>query len=276
MQTHDYTRRDFIKAVGLGATTVLAMPADRPKAKTKAATAKSKKPNVLFLFTDDQREDTVSALGNPYIKTPNLDKLVKSAFVFRNAYCMGGFSAGVCLPSRMMTLRGRAWFSVRDLPKDAPNFPKSMNEAGYVSYHHGKRGNTARNVHPFFTHTHYLNDGTVRRSGHPGRVVADDAIKFLRQHKKDRPFFMYLAFATPHDPRVATEEYIAKYDVERLPLPANFKPFHPFDNGELVIRDERLAPWPRTEAIIRKHLRDYYAVITYLDEQVGRIIETDG
>jgi len=267
------SRRDFLRNVGLGAAAVTLSTRGLFAGQPAAGKAR-KKPNVLFLFTDDQREDTITALGNPHIKTPNLDRLVKSGVVFRNAYCMGGFSGAVCLPSRMMMLRGRSWFSVRGLPKGFSNFPKSLNEAGYVSYHHGKRGNTDRAVHTCFTHSHYLNDGAVRRSGHPGEVVANDAIQFLRAHKKDRPFFMYLAFACPHDPRIATKEYLGKYDVAKVPLPPNFMPFHPFNNGELVIRDERLAPWPRTPAVIRKHLRDYYAVITCLDGQIGRIIET--
>jgi arylsulfatase A-like enzyme len=249
----------------------------RPKALRKINAgpthAKPRRPNVLFLFTDDQRQDTISALGNPHIETPNLDKLVESGFVFRNAYCMGGFSAAVCLPSRMMTLRGRAWFSVRNMPKDAPNFVTSMNEAGYLSYHHGKRGNTDKEVHKRFAQSHYLRDHDIRRSGRPGKIAADDAIKFLHQRDKDRPFFMYLAFATPHDPRIATRKYLNMYHSDKIPIPPNFKPFHPFDNGELLIRDEKLAPWPRTEAVIRQHLRDYYAVITALDEQIGRIVQ---
>jgi len=265
------TRRIFLKALGAGTASV-ATPYFLPRALGRTTPPK-KKPNVLFLFTDDQREDTIHALGNPCIQTPNLDKLVESGVVFRNAYCMGGFSGAVCLPSRMMLLRGRSWFSVRELPKDAPNFPKCMNEAGYVTYHHGKRGNTDRYVHTFFKYSHYLKEDAVRRSGHPGEAIANKAIEFLHNREKDKPFFMYLAFGTPHDPRIAPKEYLDRYDINKIPVPPNFLPFHPFDNGELLIRDERLAPWPRTEAVIRKHLRDYYAVITYLDEQIGRIIE---
>ena len=267
------SRRYFLKTIGLGVTTALGVSIGQRWLRAQPTAARSKKPNVLFLFTDDQREDTIGALGNPHIQTPNLDKLVRAGFVFNNAYCMGGFSGAVCLPSRMMTLRGRSWFSVRNMPKDAPNFPKSMNEAGCISYHHGKKGNTDREAHKSFTYSYYLDDGAVRRSGHPGEVVANDAIEFLRGRDTDKPFFMYLAFATPHDPRIATKEYLDRYEIEKIPIPPNFKPFHPFDNGELIIRDERLAPWPRTEAVIREHLRDYYAVITCLDEQIGRIIE---
>jgi arylsulfatase A-like enzyme len=85
---------------------------------------------------------------------------------------------------------------------------------------------------------------------------------------------MYLAGASPHDPRVAPKEYLDRYDLNRIPLPRDFAPFHPFDNGNLLGRDERLAPWPRTEAEILRHLRDDYAVVTYQDEQIGRIFRT--
>jgi arylsulfatase A-like enzyme len=228
---------------------------------------------VLFLFTDDQREDTIGALGNPHIKTPNLDRLAREGVVFTNAYCMGGFSGAVCLPSRMMLLRGRSWFSVRSLPPDFPNLPKSVNEAGYETYHLGKRGNTDTLVHRSFTHSHYLSDDADRKSGFPCKQLADDAIAFLKTRDKSKPFFMCLAPANPHDPRIADRKYMDQYDVGKMPLPPNFKPFHPFNNGELLIRDEKLAPWPRTEAEIRRHLRDYYAVVTGMDEQIGRLFD---
>ncbi len=262
-------RREALKMLGVGAA-AMALPRG-----SAAMTTPKKRPNVLFLFTDDQREDTVAALGNPHIITPNLDGLVKEGFAFTNAYCMGGNSAAVCLPSRKMTLRGRSWFSVDTVPPNGPCFPATMNEAGYVTYHHGKRGNVDKWAHGFFDQSHYLNDGVDRTSGYPGKPVADDAIAFLREHKKNdsgKPFFMYLAFGNPHDPRVAAKEYMDLYDPEKIPLPPNFLPFHPFNNGEMKIRDERLAPWPRTPEVIRKHLRDYYAVVTALDAQIGRIL----
>jgi len=263
------SRRSFLKAAGLGAAALSLSPRGLSAAEAAAA----KRPNVLFLFTDDQREDTVAALGNPNIKTPNLDKLAGSGVVFRNAYCMGGFSGAVCLPSRMMMLRGRSWFAVRGLPPDFPNFPKSLNEAGYETYHHGKRGNTDTLVHKSFTHSHYLPDGSARASGFPCKDIVDDAIRFLGERDKSKPFFMYLAPANPHDPRIADKKYLDQYDPDKIPLPPNFMPFHPFNNGELLIRDERLAPWPRTPEAIRKHLHDYYAVITGMDEQIGRLLD---
>ena len=67
------------------------------------------KPNILFLFADDQRADTIAALGNPHIKTPNIDKLVASGFAFRTNYCFGGNSGAVCVPSRAMLMSGKTW-----------------------------------------------------------------------------------------------------------------------------------------------------------------------
>ena len=239
-----------------------------------AADAPKQKPNVLFLFTDDQRADTVHALGNATIQTPNLDRLVESGFAFRNAYCMGGNVPAVCLPSRTMLLSGRSLFRLPSLKPESPNFPRALNDAGYETYHHGKRGNTPQMIQKDFTHNLYLqNDDKERTSGFPGKEIADDAIQFLKDRKKDKPFFLYLAFANPHDPRVVNKEWRDKYDEAKMPLPKNYRPFHSFNNGDLLVRDEKLAPWPRTEAEVRKHHTDYYGVITYLDMQLGRILQ---
>ncbi len=234
--------------------------------------APRKRPNVVFLFTDDQRADTVAALGNPHIQTPNLDALARSGLVFRRAYCLGGNSPAVCLPSRNMLLSGRTFFRYgASAPADAPNFPDSMREAGYETYHHGKRGNTALLIQARFEHNKYLDDAAERLSGEPGRQIVDDAIRFLRE-PRERPVFMYLAFGNPHDPRVAARRYLDLYDPRKIPLPRNFLPVHPFDNGEMLIRDELLAPWPRTRREIQRQLAEYWAVVTGLDENIGRLI----
>jgi arylsulfatase A-like enzyme len=83
---------------------------------------------------------------------------------------------------------------------------------------------------------------------------------------------MYQAFGNPHDPRVAAKKYLDQYDPAKFPLPKNFLPIHSFDNGELVVRDEQLLPWPRTEADVRRTLHEYYATVTALDAHIGRLI----
>jgi len=231
------------------------------------------KPNVLFLFTDDQRADGVHALGNEILQTPNLDGLVGSGFSFRSAYCMGGNVGAVCLPSRTMVLTGRSLFHLPAANADIPTFPRTMGAAGYATYHHGKKGNTPQWIHRQFGLSTYTQDDKERKSEYPGKEVADQAVAFLRGRTKDKPFFMYLAFGNPHDPRVVNKEYRDKYPDATIPLPRNFLPVHPFDNGEMVIRDEKLAPWPRTPEAVRSHLGDYYGVISYLDLQIGRVLQ---
>ena len=233
------------------------------------------KPNVLFLFADDMRADSVAALGNPVVKTPTLDALAQRGFAMRNAYCFGGNSAAVCTPSRNMLLSGNAFFRWKGLlaPAEGANFPVSMQAAGYETYHHGKRGNTAMLIQAKFETNKYLtNDQGDRNSGEPGREIADDAVKFLKERKDARPFFMYLAFGNPHDPRVAAKKYLDLYNRDQIPLPKNFLPQHPFDNGEMTIRDEALLPWPRTEAAVHKELHEYYATITAMDFHMGLIV----
>ena len=86
---------------------------------------------------------------------------------------------------------------------------------------------------------------------------------------------MYLAFNAPHDPRQAPEKYLEMYPIENIELPLNYAPQHPFwkeIGNEPGVRDEALAPYPRSEYAVKKHIQEYYAVISHLDEQVGKII----
>jgi arylsulfatase A-like enzyme len=236
------------------------------------ASAAQRQPNVLFLFTDDQRPDTIAALGNPAIKTPNLDALVQRGFTFRNAYCMGSTMGAVCNPSRHMMLSGMSLYRYRPAQVEG-TFGDVMRKAGYVTYHQSKRGNEAHNYHKAFEYSSYLNDSQERASGHHGRAAADNAIEFLGQTwDRGKPLFMYIGFAGPHDPRVAAKQWMDLYRPEEIPLPPNYKPFHPIDNGWMTGRDEKLAPWPRTEEVVRKHLHDYYACISSIDHHIGRIL----
>src|SRR5208282_3299790 len=69
-------------------------------------------PNILFLLADDQRADTIAALGNPIIKTPNLDRLAHSGLAFDCAHMQGGQNGATCIPSRAMLLSGRNLFHI--------------------------------------------------------------------------------------------------------------------------------------------------------------------
>src|SRR5688572_13134301 len=71
-----------------------------------------KKPNVLFIFSDDQRADTIGAWGNAHVKTPNLDRMASEGTSFTRTYCMGGMVGAICMPSRAMLLTGRTLFRI--------------------------------------------------------------------------------------------------------------------------------------------------------------------
>ena len=107
---------------------------------------------------------------------------------------------------------------------------------------------------------------------HSTDIFTKAAIDFIEHYDSDQPFFLYTAFMTPHDPRSTHQKYFDMYDTARISVPPNFLPEHPFDNGELKVRDELLAPFPRTESIVKEHIRDYYALITHNDEKLGEII----
>ncbi|MGB3586692.1 MAG: sulfatase-like hydrolase/transferase [Tunicatimonas sp.] len=112
---------------------------------------------------------------------------------------------------------------------------------------------------------------------HWSEVLRDDALDFLDSATaKPEPFFMYLAFNAPHDPRQAPKEYVDRYPLDSISLPESWMPRYPYDEDiglGAKLRDEALAPFPRTEYATRIHTQEYYAIITHLDEQVGKILD---
>jgi arylsulfatase A-like enzyme len=254
------------------------------------------RPNILFLFADDQRADTIAAHGNPHIQTPNLDTLAASGFSFRSNYCFGGNSGAVCVPSRAMLMSGKTWLHVDTASlKGVKLLPELLAESGYVTFGTGKWHNGQPSWLRAFQRGKAVMFGgmsdhskvPVRDLGSDGKLTevrtgekfsselfADAAIEFLRSHDGKKPFFAYVAFTAPHDPRMPPQAFREMYYRNLPPLPANFLPQLPFDNGMMKGgRDENLAPWPRTEGVIRDQLAEYYGMITHMDEQVGRILD---
>ena len=254
--------------------------------------AANARPNVLFLFADDQRADTIGAWGNHNIRTPNLDRLAADGFSFRRNYCFGSNSGAVCVPSRAMLMSGRTWLGINNQLKDVRTWPEELRDSGYRTFMTGKWHNGPQSVVRVFPqaksvflggmddHTKVpvqdIEDGRLvnKRTGakFSSELFADEAIGFLRGHKGEEPFLAYVAFTAPHDPRMPPEKYARAYYERRPPLPPNFLPQHPFDHGQLVGRDEELAAWPRTREVVSDQLAEYYGMITHLDEQVGRIL----
>ncbi|MCY3971500.1 MAG: sulfatase-like hydrolase/transferase [Acidobacteria bacterium] len=258
------------------------------------------RPNILFLFADDQRADTIRAWGNELIDTPNLDRLVGEGWSFRRNYVFGSNSGAVCVPSRAMVLTGRSWMRSPNSMEGVPTLPRLLEAAGYRTFITGKWHNgeeallrsfdrgTAIYLGGMADHTQTevqdIEDGGMvrRRVGEKfsSELFADAVIEFLGEQaaaeasgESEQPFFAYVPFTAPHDPRQPPPEYRERYYERDLPLPANYMPQHPFDNGALILRDENLAAWPRTEDVIRDQVAEYYGLITHLDEQVGRILD---
>ena len=273
---------------------LLALAAAPLLSASPSASSADERPNILLLWADDQRADTLGAWGNDVIRTPNIDSLVERGYSFRRTYCFGSPHGAVCIPSRAMLHTGRHWPTV-DLGDfgGRPTLGSSLREAGYATFATGKWHNgreplaagfeEARAVYlgGMSDHNHVpghdVLDGTFHQrgdlGGHSSEIFADAAVEFLqRRGGDDRPFFCYVSFTAPHDPRDPPPGYSEEYYERRPPLPPNFLPQHPFDNGQLVTRDEKLGAWPRTAEMVSEQLAEYYGLITHLDEQVGRIL----
>jgi arylsulfatase A-like enzyme len=278
----------------------------------KPRTANASKPNIILIFTDDQRFNTLHALGNDQLITPNLDGLVRNGTTFTHAYNMGAWHGAVCVASRAMLVTG---LSVWNAKKQEANYaplvsangfwPQQLKLAGYETYMTGK-WHVDTDAQKLFDHASHIRPGMPNQTPqgynrplsrqdttwqpwkeeyggfwkggkHWSEVLADDAVGYIQEaSKKDNPFFMYLAFNAPHDPRQAPKRWLDKYPVDQIKLPVSYLADYPFKTEMgcgTDLRDEQLAPFPRTPYAVRKNIQEYYASISYMDEQVGRILD---
>jgi len=279
------------------------------------------KPNIVFLFTDDQAPDTIAAakvwgVDHSQIETPNMDRLFNGGTSFTHAYNMGAWHAAVCVASRSMLNSGRFLWHARRAEKDGFRgmirnqrlWSQRMKAAGYETYMSGKWHVTAP-PEQIFDHVLRIRPGmpgTVKAAyqrpteGRPDKwlpwdasnggyweggkhwseVLADDAESLIqRAASLGKPFFMYLAFNAPHDPRQSPQSFLEMYPLERIRVPRNMLPVNPHHAAMGLgptdgtgMRDEALAPFPRTEFAVRTHRREYHALVSHLDAQIGRIL----
>lgn len=279
-----------------------------------------RKKNILFILTDDQRFDTIHALGNKEIQTPHLDELVASGISFEQAHIPGGTSGAVCMPSRAMIHSSQNLFELENcgesIPKEHPLLGETLKEAGYQTYGIGKWHNGTDAYARSFTNGnqiffggmwdhwnvptyHYDKTGAyddthkftqdpfstnavielasqqIELGKHSTNLFTDETIRYLRHPTiKEQPFFMYTSFLAPHDPRTMPENYQQMYQASKMSLPTSFLPEHPFDFDVREQRDESLEKYPRQPEAIKQHLADYYAMISHLDDAIGKIIST--
>ena len=257
------------------------------------------RPNILFMIADDHRHSAIGALGTEAVSTPTFDQLITDGACFSQAHIMGSTSGAVCMPSRGMLMTGRNLFATPDpLPDDAPLLPELLGLNGYDTFAtgkwHNRRGSYARAfsrsgkvffggmdhqyampVNDFDPAGAYPREETYIADGFSTTIFTDEMIDFLNTRgSDDKPFFAYIAFTSPHDPRTAPAPFDKMYDPGEIALPPNFMSEHPFDIGVRDIRDEVLADYPRSEAEIRQHIADYYGMISHMDMDIGRILQT--
>ncbi|WP_346333286.1 sulfatase-like hydrolase/transferase [Prosthecobacter sp. SYSU 5D2] len=270
-------------------------------------------PDILFIVTDDQNPETIHALGNERIRTPNLDRLAAGGTAFTRAYA--GYP--ICHVSRAEILTGctpfRAYMNYPAGPIDPAlkTMAQTFQEAGYLTWYSGKWHNDGHPKQRGYTGTRGLySSGGVKgekgpamnergqaitgytgwtfKSDDDGKAepekgiglqadnsvhVANGAIRAIADTPADKRFLLHVNFAFPHDPRQWPADETQRYDPAHMKLPENFAPVHPFDHGNLHGRDETLLPIPREEAAVLTELAIYYAMISDVDNQIGRILE---
>jgi arylsulfatase A-like enzyme len=252
------------------------------------------RPNILFVLADDQRADTLAAFGGLWeLGTPNLDGLSERGFSFTRASCAGGPHGAVCIPSRAMLMTGRAWFTLDLGTFDGrATLPERLRDAGYRTFMSGKWHNGRGTLVRAFPNAHAVLEGGMANhfevplvdveagevvrprvgDGHSSELFADAVVDFVRGYDESDPFFCYLAFTAPHDPRDAPLADRERWAARTPELPPNFLPQHPFDNSQLTTRDEMLAAWPRTPEVVARQLAEYFALIEHMDAQLGRVL----
>lgn len=290
----------------------MAVPAQSLGQAPAGSNAAAEKPNILFIFADDMSYETIGAHGMLDIDTPHLDTLAETGVSFTHAYNMGAWGGAVCVASRRMLNTGHfVWNSQRaDLAQmvgDRQMWSQRMSDAGYRTYMSGK-WHVPTSVPKIFDVSKNIRAGMPKQvpvgynrpkdeadyeagwkpwdpqhggywqgGKHWSEVLADDSIEFLEQAaKEDEPFFMYIGFNAPHDPRQAPKEYIDRYPLSRIEMPQSFLPEYPY--AEAIcgkkLRDEKLAPYPRTDYSIKVNRQEYFALITHMDDQIGKILQT--
>jgi arylsulfatase A-like enzyme len=266
------------------------------------------RPNVIFIIADDHRYNAIRATGDKTVQTPVLDALAEAGTMMASTHIVGGVDGAVCVPCRACVNTGSHIFQATEsqaidnhagtnvIRSGAATMPSWFRAHGYHTHAVGKWHNDTASftagfcggdalffggmsehrqvpVFDYDPEGRYPQEARRIKTTFSTELFSDKAIGFLERYESDEPFFLYLAYTSPHDPRTAPEPYASMYDPARIPLPPSFMDRHPFDNGEMVIRDEKLAVFPRLEEEVKQHIADYYAMITHMDHHIGKVME---
>ncbi len=278
----------------------------------------SQGPNILFVMTDQQRSDTIRALGNREIRTPVLDSLVQSGTAFTSCYT----PSPVCVAARSATVTGtpphlNGCTSNNESPLHLKSIMQVLGEAGYQTHGIGKMhfnpqvdamwgfesraiseegarlGGGRNDFHAYLSengYSHVLDPQGLRSEmyyipqpsqlpaeHHHSTWVADRAIDFIRGRSRDRPFFLWTSFIKPHPPFESPVPWNKLYRAaDMLPphRPAGFEQLLSYWNhhqNRYKYRDKGY-----DEMLVRTIKAMYYACISFIDFNLGRILEALG
>jgi arylsulfatase A-like enzyme len=262
------------------------------------------RPNILFVMTDDQRYDAMSCAGNPFLKTPNMDRLASEGVRFRQAFA----TDALCSPSRATIVTGLYSHahgvttnegSHQKLRPDQVTFPMLLQQAGYYTALLGKWH--IASPPPGYHHSCILpgqgvyhdpvmiaNGGRAQFRGYVDDVIADQTIETLKSRPKDKPFSIQCQFKAPHRSWEPDKRFEKLYEDVTFPDPSTFNVG--LENRPAAVRntDMQIADMPdffkrgvdaslpreqRKKLNYQSFLRNYYRVLNGVDENLGRVLE---
>jgi len=220
------SRRDFLKVMGsTSALTLMGCGIGKPKVQ--------KKPNILFIMSDDHAYQAISAYDDKLIQTPNIDRLANEGMKFTNA-CV---TNSICAPSRATILTGKHCHLHGKIDNMFPfddtqtTFPQIFQENGYTTAMYGKLhfGNNPKGVDDFMIlpgQGNYINpdfitrDGRIRKDGYVSDVITDLTIEWLdNKRDKSKPFMMMYLHKAPHRPWWPRADKMAEFVEKTFPEP---------------------------------------------------------
>lgn len=300
--THDRTtRRQFLRFGALaGAAALGGCTLGRAASAGTQPAGKPDRPNVLFIAVDDLRHDC-GCWGHPLVRTPNIDRLAATGMRFDRSYCQHS----ICNPSRSSFLTGLRPGTtgihgnrtpLRSKLPDAVTLPQHFRNNGYVTarlgkiFHGGFDDERSWDVSTDFRPTpighkgdgRNLTGGTLKwcawkaaegaDEDQPDGQVAAEAVRLLGQ-TRDKPLFLAVGFHKPHDPFIAPKKYFEPYPMQAITLP----PPAP-EGAEPAPGPDRGGGFAKafdafTDRERREFTRAYYACTTFMDAQLGKVLD---
>lgn len=253
------------------------------------ASAAEKPLNIVVLYADDWRHDTLGCAGNPVVKTPHLDQLARDGFRFtRNCVTTSicGVSRATLFTGQWMSRHGNPAFQAFKTPW-AETYPGLLRSHGYFVGHVGKWHNGTFPSKNFdfgrsYSGTHWMTQPDGSKI-HVTKKNENDALEFLRDRPADKPFCLTLAFFATHAEDANPKQYLPQpesaslYQDVSIPTPktatdAHFKKLPPFIANE---KNEGRNRWHwrfDTPERYQQYMKDYYRLATEVDAACGRVI----